>query len=42
VTPTVPITTTPSVENTPTLLTIPVITVQTAAPQPGIRLLPEQ
>jgi hypothetical protein len=42
VTPTVPITTTPPSENTPALLTIPTVTVQTAAPQPGVGLLPEQ
>jgi hypothetical protein len=42
VTPTIPIATTPSPEDTPTLLTIPMASLWTAAPQPGTGLLPEQ
>jgi hypothetical protein len=38
----VPITTTPPLENTRALLTIPMITVWTATPQPGTRVLLEQ
>jgi hypothetical protein len=42
VTPTVPNTTTPASENTPTLQTIPTVTVWTATPQPRMELLPIQ
>jgi hypothetical protein len=42
VTPTIPITTTPAPENIPSLQTIPMITMWTAAPQPGKELLPIQ
>jgi hypothetical protein len=40
--PTVPITTTPVPENTPTLLTILTVMVWTVAPQLGMELLPNQ
>jgi hypothetical protein len=42
VTPSVPITTTPAPESTLMLLTVPMVTVQTVAPQPGMELLPDQ
>jgi hypothetical protein len=42
VTPTVPITTTMALESILTLHSIPTITVWTAAPQPGMELLPVQ
>jgi hypothetical protein len=42
VTPTVPITTAPPPENTLAFLTIPTVTVQTTAPQPGMEPLLEQ
>jgi hypothetical protein len=38
----VPITTTPVPESTPMLLTVPMVTVWTAVPQPGMDLLPNQ
>jgi hypothetical protein len=38
----VPITTTSALESTPTLLTIPTVTVWTAVPQPGMELLYDQ
>jgi hypothetical protein len=41
-TPRAPITTTLAPESTPVLLTIPTVTVQTAAPQPDMELLPNQ
>jgi hypothetical protein len=40
--PTDPITTTPMLEDTPTLQTNPTVTVWTVAPQPGMELLPIQ
>jgi hypothetical protein len=42
VSPTIPITTTPAPKNTLTFQTIPTVTVQTVAPQPGMELLPIQ
>jgi hypothetical protein len=38
----VPIATTLALEDTLTLPTIPTITLQTASPQPGLELLPDQ